>query len=86
MAPADTSTTQNQDVSQGIMEIDNAARRLPDHAGKIATNVKDHGIAAFVRDDPELKESGDAIGREMGSGIRRLANVVAQDMVASKKR
>jgi hypothetical protein len=74
----------DQEIADGIRNIDSASRKLPGYAGKFAEKVRDHGIIAFVEDDPEMTEAGHAIGVEMGTGIRFLANAVARDMVKPK--
>jgi hypothetical protein len=83
---ADVSGIHDREVAQGIRDVDRAVRKIPGHAGKIAKKVGDRGIVAFIEEDPELKEAGHAIGLEMGSGIRHLANALARDMVASAQK
>jgi hypothetical protein len=86
MPVADVSGIHDKEVAKGIRDVDSAARKIPGHAGKIAEKVGNRGIVAFIEDDPELKEAGHAIGLEMGSGIRHLADALARDMVASARK
>ena len=72
-----------QQVREGVQQLDQSARRLPGYAAQVAKRVEEHGIAGLAIEDPEMKHIGKEIGRDLGRGIRQLAVALGQDMVRS---
>lgn len=72
-------------IDKGVEHLDAGMRQLPGYVADYAKNVEKHGLKAFLYDDPELKKAGQAIGEQIGAGIRNIANAAAQDMVAAAR-
>lgn len=73
------------DLDQGVRQVDNSIRQLPGLVAHVASQVGRHGLAGMLYEDPELKRLGRETGKELGSGIRHLVDVVGKDMVAAAK-
>ena len=75
----------NSDVAEGVRKLNSSVKQLPVYGVKVAQQVEQHGIIALAYNDPELQRTGNAIGHEMGQGIRALANAMAKDMIGSAR-
>ena len=75
----------NSDVAEGVRKLNSSVKQLPVYGVKVAQQVEQHGIIALATIDPELLRTGNAIGHEMGQGIRALANAMAKDMIGSAR-
>ena len=74
-----------QDVANGISQLDSSVRKIPSYAVKVASQVEKHGVQALAYEDPEMKRVGREIGLEVGSGIRHLATALGKDLVAAAR-
>ena len=74
-----------QDVANGITQLDSSVRKIPSYAVKVASQVEKHGVQALAYEDPEMKRVGREIGMEVGSGIRHLATALGKDLVAAAR-
>lgn len=74
-----------QDVANGISQLDSSVRKIPVYAVKVAGQVEKHGVQALAYEDPEMKRAGREIGLEIGSGIRHLATALGKDLVATAR-
>jgi hypothetical protein len=73
------------DIQAGVQELDTSMRQLPGYAIKLAAQVEQHGLAALAYEDPEMKRAGQALGQQVGSGIRHLMSALGKDIVATSQ-
>ena len=75
----------DQHIDAGVRQLDSGVRKIPGYAIKVAESVEQHGIAALAYENPEMKQAGREIGREIGAGIHQFAMALGKDMVATSR-
>lgn len=74
------------DIDAGVRQIDRSVRELPGYTVQMVAEVEKHGIAALAYENPEMKRTGQRIGRDIGAGIGHLINALGKDMVDAAAR